>query len=122
MIPVDLKSLIAKMNDTCRQSLEGAVSLTLSRSHYNVEIEHWLTKLLEESNGDIPLILRHYGADASRVAADLTRTLDGFKTGSSQATGAVPAHRRARARGLGVRLAEPGRPAGALRDICFAHC
>ena len=84
MVPIDLKSLVAKLDNTCRQSLETAVGLTLSRTHYNVEIEHWLLKLLEDSTSDIAILLRHYGVDASRVTGDLTRTLDRLKTGNSR--------------------------------------
>ncbi len=47
MVAVDLRSLVAKMNDPCRRSLEAAAGYTLSRTHYNVEIEHWLLKLLD---------------------------------------------------------------------------
>ncbi len=50
MVPINLKSLVAKLNDICRRSLEGAAGLCLSRTHYNVEIEHWLLKLLELPN------------------------------------------------------------------------
>ena len=58
MLAVNLTSLIDKLNNHCRQALEAAVGSTLSRTHYNVEIEHWLLKLLEEPNGDLSLILR----------------------------------------------------------------
>ena len=44
---LNLKYLIAKLNDTSRKSLENAAGLCSSRSNYNVEIEHWLLKLLE---------------------------------------------------------------------------
>ena len=84
MISIDLKTLVGKLDNTCRQALEAAVGLTLSRTHYNVEIEHWLLKLLDETNNDIAILLRHYGVDASRVSADLTRTLDRLKTGNSR--------------------------------------
>ena len=84
MISIDLKTLVGKLDNTCRQALEAAVGLTLSRTHYNVEIEHWLLKLFEETNSDISILLRHYGVDASRVSGDLTRTLDRLKTGNSR--------------------------------------
>jgi type VI secretion system protein VasG len=45
---VNLKSLVGKLNDTCRSALEAAAGLCLSRTNYNVEIEHWLLKLLEK--------------------------------------------------------------------------
>lgn len=90
MVAVDLKSLVGKFNDTCRRSLEGAAGLTLSRSHYNVEIEHWLLKLLEGSNNDIALVLRHYEVDTARLASDLTSVLDRLKTGNSRAPALSP--------------------------------
>jgi type VI secretion system protein VasG len=84
MVPVNLKSLVGRLNDTCRRSLEGAAGLCLSRSNYNVEIEHWLLKLLESSSNDIPAILRHYEIDASRLTRDLTKAVDRFKTGNAR--------------------------------------
>ena len=57
MVAVDLKSLVGRLNDQCRRSLEAAAGLTLSRSNFNVEIEHWLMKLLEAPNTDLPIIL-----------------------------------------------------------------
>jgi type VI secretion system protein VasG len=38
MVSVNLKSLIGKLNETCRRSLEGAAGLCLTRTNYNVEI------------------------------------------------------------------------------------
>jgi type VI secretion system protein VasG len=84
MAQLNLKELIGKLNDTCRRSLEGAAGLCLSRTNYNVEIEHWLLKLLEDSQTDFAVILRHYGVHASRVAADLTRQIDRLKTGNAR--------------------------------------
>ena len=63
MVAVDLRSLIAKLNNPCRQALEAAAGLTLSRSHYNIELEHWLLKLLDIRDGDLAACLNHYGVD-----------------------------------------------------------
>ena len=60
MAAIDLKQLVGHLNDTCRRALEAAAGLTLSRTHYNVEIEHWLVKLAERPDSDISLILKHY--------------------------------------------------------------
>jgi type VI secretion system protein VasG len=40
---INLKGLIGKLDDTCRRALEGAAGLCLSRTHYDVDIEHLLT-------------------------------------------------------------------------------
>lgn len=84
MVRVNLKDLIGKLDDVCRRTLEGAAGLCLSRTNYNVEIEHWLVKLLETPNTDAIAILRHNEIDSSRVISDLTKTIDKFKTGNSR--------------------------------------
>ncbi|MGE0758662.1 MAG: type VI secretion system ATPase TssH [Pirellulaceae bacterium] len=84
MVQVNLKELVGKLNDTCRRSLEASAGLCLSRTNYNVEVEHWLSKLLEVPNTDLTAILRHYEIDSSRVAADLIRAIDRFKTGNAR--------------------------------------
>ncbi len=43
---INLKGLIGKLDDTCRRALEGAAGLCLSRTHYDVDIEHLISKLL----------------------------------------------------------------------------
>ncbi|HEX7758202.1 MAG TPA: type VI secretion system ATPase TssH [Caulobacteraceae bacterium] len=87
---VDLRSLVAKLNDPCRQALEAAAGMTLSRSHYNVEIEHYLLKLLDIPGSDLQACLTHYGVDAGALAADLNRVLDRLKTGNSRAPALAP--------------------------------
>ncbi len=84
MVAVNLKSLVGKMNQVTRANLESAAGLCLSRTHYNIEIEHWLLKLVEVPNADIAAILRRFEVDASRLTADLTRALDRLKTGNSR--------------------------------------
>jgi type VI secretion system protein VasG len=84
MATVDTKSLVGKLNGVCREALEGAVGLTFSRTHYNVEMEHWLLKLLDPPNTDVQAILRQYEVDTGRLQADLNRLLDRLKTGNSR--------------------------------------
>ena len=81
---VSLKSLVNKLNDTCRRSLEAAAGLCLSRTNYNVEIEHWLLKLAEMADADLAAVFRHYEIDVSRVTRDLTTSIDRLKTGNSR--------------------------------------
>ena len=81
---LDLRSLIGRLSDTSRRALEGAAGICLSRTHYEVEMEHWFAKLLEESAGDLPKILQHFDVVPDRFLADLNRALDAFKTGNSR--------------------------------------
>jgi type VI secretion system protein VasG len=90
MAALALKSLIERLDPHCRAALEAAAGLTLSRTHYNVEIEHWLLKLLDGQGHDVALILRHYEIDEGRLAADINRQLDRLKTGNSRAPALAP--------------------------------
>ena len=90
MVAVDLRSLIAKLNNPCRQALEAAAGLTLSRSHYNIELEHWLLKLLDIRDSDLAACLNHYGVDPAALAADLNKVLDRLKTGNNRAPTLAP--------------------------------
>jgi type VI secretion system protein VasG len=85
MAPLNLKALVGKLNATCRRTLEAAAGLCLSRTNYNVELEHWLLKLLEPSDTDLPRVLQHYEIDKAKVARELTRSLDQLKTGNARA-------------------------------------
>lgn len=90
MAAIDLKSLMGRLDEPCRRTLEAAAGLTLSRTHYNVEIEHWLLKLLDVRGSDLVACLKHYGVDDARLAADLNRVLDRLKTGNSRAPALSP--------------------------------
>jgi len=90
MAAVNLRSLVAHCNDTCRKALEAAAGITVSRSHYNVELEHVLLALLDRSGADVLAVLRHFEIDAGRVARELTRALDRMRTGNARAPGLAP--------------------------------
>jgi type VI secretion system protein VasG len=81
---VNLKSLIGKLNPTTRKALEGAAGLCLSRTHYDVEFEHYLTKLLDETDTDLAHILQRFEIDPSRLTGDLERSLDKLKSGNAR--------------------------------------
>jgi type VI secretion system protein VasG len=80
---VNLKSLIGKLNDATRNALEAAAGLCVSRTNYNIEVEHYLLKLLDDTDGDLARILRHFGAEATRLQQEVTRSLDKLKRGNA---------------------------------------
>ena len=81
---VNLRALIGRLNDESRRALESAAGLCLSRTHYDVEIEHYLMKALDDTAADVAAITKHYGIDRSRLASELTRSLDKLKTGNAR--------------------------------------
>jgi type VI secretion system protein VasG len=81
---VNLKGLIGKLNDTTRGALEAAAGLCLARTHYDIEIEHVLLKLLDSSASDAAKIFHSFDVDTSRLQKEIERSLDTFKTGNAR--------------------------------------
>src|SRR6266481_481127 len=87
---VNLKSLIGKLNDTTRVALEAAAGLCLSRTHYDVEVEHFLMKLLDASGSDAAKIFHQFSVDTSRLQKELERSLDKLKSGNARTPAISP--------------------------------
>ncbi len=87
---VNLRGLIGKLNPQVRNAVESAAGLCLARTHYDVEIEHFLMKVLDASDGDLAVILKHFGVDRSRLASDVTASLDKLKTGNARTPSLSP--------------------------------
>jgi type VI secretion system protein VasG len=81
---MNLKALIAKLNDSTRSALEAAAGLCLSRTHYDIEVEHYLMKLLDSSSNDAAAIFKHFEVDGSRFSGELARALDRLKSGNAR--------------------------------------
>ena len=84
MININLKSLIEKMSTPVRDSLEGAAGHCLAHNQYNVELEHWLLKILERQDTDLSFILEKYHIDQGRLIAELNKAIANFKSGSTR--------------------------------------
>ena len=80
---VNLKSLIGRLNDVTRVALDGAAALCLSLNHYDIELEHFLMKLLESQDSDFAKIFNQFGVNKSNLQRDLEKSLTSFKKGSS---------------------------------------
>ncbi len=82
MINVELKALIGKLNSYGKTSLEAAAGSCISRTNYEVTIEHVLLKLVEDSEHDFQMILAHFGVDAGRMQKAIQRSVEREKTGN----------------------------------------
>ncbi|HET9743034.1 MAG TPA: type VI secretion system ATPase TssH [Terriglobales bacterium] len=87
---VNLKSLVGKLNEATRSALEAAAGLCLSRTHYDIEPEHLMLKLLDKADNDFPMLLKHFGADKSKITTDLNRSLDKLKSGNARTPSISP--------------------------------
>lgn len=87
---VNYTLLIGKLNKATRDAVQNAAGLCLSRTHYEVEIEHYLMKLLDSSSGDFACIVKQFGLDKARLASELTRSLDKLKSGNARTPSLSP--------------------------------
>ena len=87
MLLVELKPLIGRLNNYVKAALEDAVGLCVSRTHYEITIEHLLSKMLSEPQSDIALLLRQFELDAALLKREVDKSLDDMRSGN----GARPA-------------------------------
>lgn len=85
-----LKTLIEKLNPLCRKSLESAAGLCISQTHFNIELEHFLLKLIEITNSDIYRILKFYNINTDEISKELIHQIDKFKRGNSRTPALSP--------------------------------
>jgi type VI secretion system protein VasG len=79
----DLKSLLLKLNNYIVRNLDTATGLGINRSHYEITIDHLINCLIEDGQGDIPLILKHYNIDSGDVQAKALKNLEEMDKGNT---------------------------------------
>lgn len=63
----DYSPFLRRLNDHCAQALADAASLCETRAHRDIEVEHWLIKLLELGDGDLAAITQRYQLDIDAI-------------------------------------------------------
>ena len=83
MMNIDVRSLLERMNAFCTGALEGAAGLCVSRNHYEVTVEHCLSRLLEETRSDMTLLLKQADVDVNALKWAIGLDIDALRTGNS---------------------------------------
>ena len=83
MILVQLKPLFEKLNNYSRQALENAAGFCLSQTNYEITVEHLLSKLLDDIQSDLPLMLRQEGLDASLIKRAIDGAIEDMPSGNN---------------------------------------
>ncbi len=83
MLNINIKNLLHRLNPLCTRALEGAAGMCVSRSHYEVTVEHFLARLLEEPGSDLELILRCFRVERAGVARALERSIEQLRSGNT---------------------------------------
>ena len=71
----------------------GAAGLCLSRTNYDVEVEHILAKSLEQDDTDLHKICRHFEVNLDRLSKDVQQALDRLKIGNTETPGSATVFR-----------------------------
>ncbi|KAF1711998.1 type VI secretion system ATPase TssH [Pseudoxanthomonas kalamensis DSM 18571] len=81
---INLKTLIGKLDDTCRQAAQRAANLCIARGNYEVDLEHLFLALLEQHDSDFSLIARRSGIATDALQRDLEEEIGRFHTGNAR--------------------------------------
>ena len=80
----NLKTLVSKLDNTCRIAAERAASLCIARGNYEVDLEHLFLALTEAQRSDFALLARKFDISLSGVERDLQAEIGNFKTGNTR--------------------------------------
>ena len=86
MTEISRVALFGKLNPLGYRAVESATVFCKMRGNPYVEVVHWLHQILNDQDSDVHRIIRHFELDASQLAADMTRSLDGLPRGASSVT------------------------------------
>jgi type VI secretion system protein VasG len=81
---IDLRTLLGRLNPECRRAMTQAAELCVQQTHFSVEVEHLLLRLLDPLTPDLASILPEFRVDPSVVQGQLQQRIDRFKRGDGR--------------------------------------
>ena len=83
MAEINRVALFGKLNAAAYKAVEGATVFCKLRGNPYVELEHWLSQILQSADSDWHRVIKHYQLDMSVLAKDLTAALDRLPRGAT---------------------------------------
>jgi type VI secretion system protein VasG len=83
MSEISRTALFGKLNPLAYKAIEGATVFCKLRGNPYVELVHWIQQILNAPDSDLHRIVRHFEIDASRLARDVTESLDRLPRGAT---------------------------------------
>jgi len=83
MAEIQRSVLFGKLNSLAYKAMEGATVFCKMRGNPYVELVHFIHQLLQVPDSDVSRLLKHFGLDASRLAADVIAALDKLPRGAT---------------------------------------
>lgn len=87
MADIELANLFGKLNSLGYRSVESATTFCKLRGNPYVELQHWIHQILQLPDSDVHKIIAAFALNPSRLAADLTASLDRLPRGATSITG-----------------------------------
>src|SRR5687768_5731080 len=83
MAEIQRSILFGKLNSLAYKGMEGATVFCKMRGNPYVELVHWLHQILQVPDSDVLRLVKHFGLDSSRLAADVIAALDKLPRGAT---------------------------------------
>ncbi len=87
---IDIRTLLGRLNPECKKAMERAAELCVQQTHYTVDIEHLLLRLVESEAPDIWLIFARFSIRPDTILTQLQQALDKFKRGNGRTPALSP--------------------------------
>ncbi|WET41581.1 type VI secretion system ATPase TssH [Citrobacter enshiensis] len=75
--------LFGKLDTLLFTSLESATAFCKLRGNPYVELVHWLHQLMQQQDGDLQQVIRHFSLDDQQLTRDIVAALDALPRGAS---------------------------------------
>jgi type VI secretion system protein VasG len=83
MAEISRSALFGKLNSLCYKAIESATVFCKLRGNPYVELVHWVQQILQLQDSDLHRIAKHYELNPSKLAADITASLDRLPRGAT---------------------------------------
>jgi type VI secretion system protein VasG len=83
MAEISRAALFGKLNQVGYKGIESATVFCKMRGNPNVELVHWIHQILQLQDSDLHRIIRQFNIEPSKLASDITDTLDRLPRGST---------------------------------------
>ena len=81
---INLKTLIAKLNDATRSAATRAAGICVGLGQYEVDIEHLFLALLEQPGSDLVVVARASDVSLAGLESDLRKEVERLPSGSAR--------------------------------------
>jgi len=85
-----VKTLLEKLNDYCARALENSAAFASTRTHYEVTLDHFVIKLMEEGGSDFDRAMEHFGIDQDKLWQDILEHMSRFNSNNQGKPGFSP--------------------------------